>query len=162
MPGTKRIYWDANVIISYIEGRPDRASVLEALLHQSSQDTIEIITSTLTIAEVAFAESERAKGSLDPGIAEKIDTFWNDPKAVRLAEVHPVIARDARDLIRSGIPKGWSGLKPADAIHLATASSYNCAEFHTYEGSKLQRYSQQLQMSIGEPTTGQLMFPPSP
>jgi predicted nucleic acid-binding protein len=45
-------------------------------------------------------------------------------------EFYPLVAHEARALIRQALPKGWS-IKPADAIHLATARRVGATAFHT-------------------------------
>lgn len=72
--GSRRIYWDANVFLNYIENHPDRIATLDALLADASGEIgIEIWTSTFTIAEVAYAQAERSGRVLDPAIEEAID-----------------------------------------------------------------------------------------
>ncbi len=55
----ERVYWDACVFLSYINGEQERLPVIDALLEESRSGKIEIITSTVSLAEVAFAEEER-------------------------------------------------------------------------------------------------------
>ena len=146
-----RIYWDACVWLSYINGYADRQPILDALLADSNSPTGQrhIVTSTISQTEVAFALVELNNKALDPNIESLIDQLWSDKEAITLIEYHSVIAYDARDLIRMGLEHGWS-LKPLDAIHLATANWFECTEFHTYD-SRLERYAQTLGFSISEP-----------
>ncbi len=94
-------------------------------------------TSVLSQVEVAFAASEQKQRLLDPEMERLIHSMWTDPAAVVLVEYHSAIGQVARDLIRTAIGKGW-GLKPFDAIHLATAQwlsnlGLTVEEFHTYD-----------------------------
>lgn len=133
MPEPLKIYWDSCVFLSYVQGRPlDRMPILEALVDRAYARQIHIYTSTFSIVEVAFAEEERAGELLDPAVMAKIDDFWADRRVVTLVEFHELIGRDARALIRNAIAAGRS-LKPADAVHLATAVRIAAAEFHTYD-----------------------------
>lgn len=134
-----RIYWDANVFLSYINGSPaERLPVLDALLDSASAGEIEIVTSAISIAEVAFARIEQTKRALDPDVEAAIDSLWSDRRTVKLADVHELIAREARTVMRSAVARGWS-LKPLDAIHLASARRLGVAQFHTYDRQLVRR-----------------------
>ena len=51
----RRLYYaDANVLLAYVGNEPGRADIVEALLDEARRGVIEIITSVLSIAEVAF------------------------------------------------------------------------------------------------------------
>ena len=76
--------------------------------------------------------------------------FW-ESKAISVVELNPVIARTARAIIREGLPKGWTGLRAHDAIHLATAKYVEAAEFHTGEGTKLARDGELCGFEVGAP-----------
>jgi len=135
MPGsTPRVYWDSCVFLSYFNGDIDRLPHIEALLKSASADNaIEIVTSTISITEVAFAQVEQT-GKTDPAIEAAMDKLWADRSAVMLVDCHELIARQARNLMRVALQHSWK-LKPPDAIHLATAARMGVTEFHTYDGA---------------------------
>ena len=147
------VYWDANVAQSYIEGRADRLPVLDAPLAESSSPRhgLQLLTSTRSIVEVAYAAEEKAQRTLDPQVEAKINALWEDPLAIQLVEVYEHIVRDARDLMRQALVRGWS-LKPHDAIHLATARRLEVVEFHTYD-KRLAKYDALVGFRIVEPYT---------
>jgi predicted nucleic acid-binding protein len=147
--GPPRIYWDACVFLSYINAIPDRMPTLEDLLQQSSQGTIEIITSSISIVEVAWEASEKAKRELSQEIEDRIDTLWSNRETIMVVEYHELIAKDARTLMRNGIPQGWS-LKPMDAIHFATAQRLSVSQFHTYDKT-IPTYQSLVGFQIREP-----------
>ena len=64
--------------------------------------------------------------------------------------------------MRQAMTQGWS-LKPADAIHLASAQSLGIEEFYTYD-DKLPRYGTMIGCKICEPYIIQLRmnFDPEP
>jgi predicted nucleic acid-binding protein len=158
---TERFYWDACVFLSYINAVPDRVAVVEDFLSRSRLGKIEIVTSTLSLVEVAFGAIEKSTNTLDPAIEAKIDSLWRDRKAVKLAEVHELLERDARGLIRFALQNGWS-LKPPDAIHLATAKNLGVAQIHTYEKTKWKKYEPAVGIEICEPEGVQGVLTPIP
>ena len=151
----KRIYWDSCVSLSYINAETGRLAILDAILADSASDkgTTEIYTSTVSQVEVAFAKSEQDNKALDPDVEAQIDELWADRSALKLVEFHEAIAKEARQLIRTAIAGGF-GLKPMDAIHLATAKWCQAAEFHTYDDHLL-KYSDHLGISIVKPCVQQ-------
>lgn len=90
---TAAVYWDANAFLSYINGLPDRMPVLDALLGSSAGGSIQIYTSAISQVEVAFAASEQRQKALDADMERKINSLWDDPKAVVLVEYHDGIGR---------------------------------------------------------------------
>ncbi len=161
MPGkAKIIYWDSNVFIHYIEETAAYIHVLDELLRQAEKGDVEIVTSILSIAEVAFHTEERNKTRLNPLVETKIEALWADRSAVNLVEFNQLIAREARDLIRISVGNGWTGLKGADAVHLASARRLEVQEIHTCERhNKWSRYAPYLNCSITEPRIDQLLLP---
>ena len=97
-----------------------------------SGDQYQIVTSVLSITEVAFAKIEQDQKALDPEVERKIDKLWQVGAPIKIVEMYELIAVRAKHLMRTAVEKGWS-LKPADAIHLATADQLKVAEFHTYD-----------------------------
>jgi predicted nucleic acid-binding protein len=76
-----------------------------------------------------------------------------------LAEVSPLVALDARGLLRQARVVDDVALKPCDAIHLATAKRLGLKLFHTYDG-KLIKFSQATGLKIEPPDSGKLDFVP--
>jgi predicted nucleic acid-binding protein len=155
--GYRRVYWDANVFLAYINGEAAHMPMLDALLDESRRANIVIVTSVLSITEVAYAATEKEQQALDPAVEEAIDKLFADREVVRVSEYHELIARDARALIRDAITNGWS-LKPFDAVHLATARRLSVAEFHTFDGP-LQKYAGPLDFPIHAPHTNAPRLP---
>ncbi|MBA3360247.1 MAG: type II toxin-antitoxin system VapC family toxin [Acidimicrobiia bacterium] len=148
-----RLYWDSCVFLEYINGDDQtRLQEISAILEDAEKNKLRIMTSTLTVAEVAFARYEQAGAALDPVAQAKIDALWAMGGPVRLADVTPLVAEAGRDLIRLGLPKQpdqWR-LKPADAMHLATAKSLQADTVHTYD-PKWAKYETIIGIPIGEP-----------
>ena len=163
MPDDPRlIYWDANCFVSYIEGDTTRVPVLRALLDEAANNKgqLAIVTSIISRVEVAYAASERDAQALSADVERRIDELGADDAVVRVVEVHPLIVQGARDLIRSSVPRGWTGLKGNDAIHLATARFMKVAEVHTYEARGVwKRYEPEVGCPIAEPRTDRPYIP---
>ncbi len=113
--------------------------------------TLVIVTSSVSITEVAFAQVEKDGKTLDLEIEAAIDDLWNDRSAVKLVEFNEIIAREARKLLRRAVESGRH-LKPMDAIHLATALNRQVDDFHTTD-RKLQNGWQDLGFPVRDPFT---------
>jgi predicted nucleic acid-binding protein len=157
MPDTLQLYWDSCVFLSYVDGVPNRLPDIDELLKQAERGTVEIVTSAISIVEVAFGEAERQQRALDPQLERKISTLWVPPSPVKLVEFYALIADEAKDLMRDAMTRGWS-LKGMDAIHLATARRLDVSEVHTYD-DKLLKYGEVLGVRVGPPLASQLALP---
>lgn len=107
-----RPYLDSSVYIAAIKGEEDRAETAQAILEEARKGTIQVVGSTFVIAEVI-----RAKGQPQPlseEDEEKIDAYvFHD--FITWVEVDVTLALEARKLARA------YGLRPGDAVHLASA-----------------------------------------
>lgn len=159
MAEPRRIYWDACVFLSYINGVPARIGVIDELLKQARAGDFELLTSSLSHAEVAFASIEKEQGQLDPEIEDKIDALWRPGSPIKTVEFHDLIGREARALMRRGISQGWGALRAADALHLATAQRMEVAEFHTYDKGLL-KWDHRAGFPIREPHVAQMPLTP--
>jgi predicted nucleic acid-binding protein len=128
-----KYYWDACVILEYLNQSPSRAPDVNALLDSADKGEIQIFTSTLSIAEVAFAAEDRNAGALSKETEDKIDKLWAIGSPIQLVEFHRIIAEDARDISRSAMAQGIGGMGSVDKMHLATAMRIEADEVHTYE-----------------------------
>jgi predicted nucleic acid-binding protein len=155
MPGNKlRSYWDACVFLAWINDESGRATVVDSLLRSAWAGELQIVTSVISVTEVALAADEKQSGSLSSATLAKIEKLWEPPSPIKLVEVHRLIATAARDLMRQATPSGLQ-LKPPDAIHLSTAPRVGCDEFLTYD-PKLQKYAGQIGLPVREPISATL------
>jgi len=155
------VYWDACVPLAYINGEANRLPHIQGLLQDSGKN-IQIVTSILSITEVAFAKVEQDGKSPDADTEAKINKLWEIGSPIETVEFYELIAEDAKKLMRAGLPHGFS-LKPADAIHLATADRLQVTEFHTYDDVKLSNFSQftKTKFPIIQPTARQAVILPA-
>lgn len=152
----KAIYWDACVFLSYVNGdRPERLQEIDPLLDQARKGLIDIFTSMVSVVEVAFGKVEQQGQQLDHAVEAKIGNLWGP--AIKRVEFYSLIAEDAKQLMREGLPRGWR-LTPLDASHLATARRIDVDEFHTYD-RQLFKYADMLDFPIDEPKADQPQLP---
>lgn len=123
------------------------------LLREAEDGSRRLITSTVTIVEVAFAADSKGD-ALDPGTLKAIDNLWADGKPVGLADASTKIMYEARRLARIARSQGWK-LTPRDAIHLATAVSLHASTLFTYEKKSRERWASVAGLSVEEPEVEQ-------
>ncbi len=128
MPNERLLFWDSNVFISRIEKTPGRITVLEQLTGAAEAGQLRLVTSALTLAEVAVI---RDAGLPDDQERLIVDFFENDYIVVR--SVDRFVAEKAREIIRS------HGIKGADAVQVAVALQSKAHEFHTYDTTLLKK-----------------------
>ncbi len=128
----RRIYLDANVFLAFVGNEAGRADTVQAILDEGRRDELEIVTSVLSIAEVAFGAHERDHGLTEAG-EEAIEQLWTPASPVTLVDVSQAVTRNARAVIREARKQGLGGIRGADAVHLATARMFGCDEIFTYE-----------------------------
>jgi len=126
-----RVYWDACAWIAYINKempapgnnitRP-RFEMCRDTLKRAESGDIEIVTSAFTLAEVCKRQPDPASPAIN------LAAFF-DQKYILLMPVDKQIGLQAQHLQLSGI----GGLKPPDAIHLASAMVANVPVFHTFD-----------------------------
>ena len=125
----RRVYWDACTWIALIQrenivvGGSDRDTLCRAVIAEAKKDRIEILTSTFSLVEVC--KDSKIRTSKEDQIGAY---FEND--YILLMNVDRLVGEHARKLMAAGHP----ALKPADAIHLASAVLGNVTEYHTFDG----------------------------
>ncbi len=121
-----RVYWDSCVFIHCIQQTPQHIRILRNITAYAEAGKITIVTSALTLAEVVKCDTTLPKSEQEQLISE---FFKNSYIAVR--QVDRRVSDMARGIVRD------HGLKPPDAIHIATACITNVSEFNTYEQKML-------------------------
>lgn len=155
---SRRIYWDANCFLSYINGEADRLPMLDALFGEARRGEIVIVTSMVSLTEVAYEASEKESRRLSQSVEASPDALFDDRSVVRVVEYHQFVARDARRLVRQALAEGWR-LQPMDAIHLAAALDARAEEVHTYEGqSRRSRWAGLIGIPVHEPSGANLQL----
>ena len=143
-----RVYWDSCCFISYLDGDPSRPE-LRTLMRDAQAGGLLIVTSALSIAEVAYLAPEGVGQPLCQDIENKIEGMWGWVHAIRIVEVHAGIARRARELLRHALAQEWER-SPRDAIHLASAQQSEVEAVHTYD-PKWDRFSDLIGPKVQRP-----------
>ena len=132
-------YWDANAFSGYLNDEDGKVDVCEPVLKEAERGNVLIVTSALTIAEVLFI---RQGPKLPPEKREVVEKFFKaDYVAVRNVTRH--IADLARDVF-------WDhGIKPKDAVHVATAVFFKVPVLHTFDGPLISKSGLVVQLPSG-------------
>lgn len=150
MPAEKprRIYWDSCVVLSFLEGNPERMGELDQLIREQQEEKFEIVTSVITRAEIIYVA-----GRTDEDSIEAINQIWTPGSPITPVEVFDQITSDACDLVRRQRSEDWGKLTPLDSIHLASAMRY-ATSMDTYD-ERLHKYSDIIGIPIGVPAPEQ-------
>ena len=152
----KRIYWDADVFVAYINEETERLPTIESLLQQVIEDPkIMIVTSVLTKVEVSWTGIEKEDRLLLPEELKRVDSLLDNYNIIELIEFDDFIASKARELMRFGMESGGKKLRSNDAIHLASAIRVNANEVNTYNIAHYQFFEQFANIPIKEPAIDQ-------
>ena len=146
-----RVYLDSNVLIAYVADEEGRAGVVQSVLEDAREERIDLITSVLSITEVAYISSGQAGG--DPvGSQDAIDQLWVPASPITVVDVSARVALEARAIIRQSKTLGTRVVKPADAIHLASASIQQCDRLFTYESESTRgKWEDLVHVRVAEP-----------
>jgi predicted nucleic acid-binding protein len=143
------VYWDSSIFLSYVNREEDRVSRVVTSLERATPDgDLEIVTSVLSVAEVASSYSWLEAAEDYQLNEQRADLLWDDNRFT-LQDLDYEIALDARDFVRAAREQRL-GLKPADAVHLATARALRADVVHTFD-RRLFQYSSWLDIPITEP-----------
>ncbi|HEX5245512.1 MAG TPA: type II toxin-antitoxin system VapC family toxin [Gaiellaceae bacterium] len=141
-------YADSNVYISTLKGPdaedPAKVQTSVDILLLGESGAFQIYASTFIEAEVIKAPGESAPLTPDQ---ERVITEYLDREFIVWVELDRLIAQKARQLSRA------FGMKPADAVHVATALRAGCDQFLTWD-EKLHKDGLQVEsLYVCEPHT---------
>jgi predicted nucleic acid-binding protein len=127
----KRIGWEACTWIALIQKEKilddkgnvieDRYALARSVIELAAQGKVEIAISGLCLAEVSKNPPDAR------GIEDKVGPFF-EHDYILVVSVDKQVGTIARNLMREG-----HGLKPPDAVHLATAIVANVDELHSFD-----------------------------
>lgn len=156
-----RVYWDACTWIALIQREKilvdgqteDREALCRPIIVRAENGAIELVTSFLSYAEVCKHPGTKLSGE------DKISAFFEHEYILPMP-VDRGVGELARKLLMSGLP----ALRPADAIHVASAILANVREMHTFDRDLL-KLSERVNCQDGRPlkiVKPQLPMPPAP
>ena len=135
MPEPTRLYWDACAWIAYIQKEmpgpgssvtESRYEMCRETLHRAEKGEVEIATSAFTLAEVCKVGADAASPAMN------LSAFFDRPY-ILLIPVDKQVGTQAQSLQLAKI----AGLKPPDAVHLASALVWNIPMFQTFDAKLL-------------------------
>jgi predicted nucleic acid-binding protein len=149
MPVEQRLYWDSSAFISRIQRTPGRIEVLEHITGRAEKGEVEIVTSAFTLCEVAKGD----ENALPEDQEKTIVDFFENPY-ILVQQVDVFVAARTRGIVRR------FGLKPADAVHVASALAANAAVLQTYDSKHLLPLDRQVEgLRVEQPSWGNAQPP---
>jgi predicted nucleic acid-binding protein len=136
-------YWDSVAFLAYFLAEKGRVDSCEAVLEEAEKGKILIVTSALTLSEVLALRGAKRLVPRPKMKARVIDFFKNEYIAVQ--NVTREVAELSRDLV-------WDhGIKPKDAIHVASAIAAGVTVFETYDRPLITKGNKATKVTFREP-----------
>ena len=120
-----RRVWDACTVIYHLAGYEAAKPAVPLIIEDARRGDTLLLVSVLAECEVVKLE-----GDDDASAERRIVNFFNRPYVARVA-VDTFVARETRRLVRE------HGLKPPDAVYLATAIRHEIPLLETYDSDLL-------------------------
>ena len=132
----ERIYWDSDAFLGWLSNDPGKSDKCGGVISRAERGEVLIVTSTLTLAECLWMRGQ-AKVPEDKALI--VRRFFRR-SYIRVYNVTRKIAEQAQDLV-------WqNGIKPKDAIHVATAIGLDVTALETFDEGLLRKSG-----TVGEP-----------
>ena len=148
VPDTERIYFDSSVYLALLNSEPGRVNIAASLVREAEQGRLQILTSAISLAEVAFFKTEGSTGELAE-IDRRIDSLLQNSRVTTLIQFTPGIGVRAREFVRSQ-PGRRAKLSVLDSIHLASAAAAVVDRFYAYDRD-FSPFADVVRFSIGQP-----------
>lgn len=148
---SERRYWDSDCFLAWLQNETGKADACREVLEAADEGKILLVTSALTLAEVLYLRGRRPIAKARKDIV--VDFFKNDYIAVRNVTRH--VAELARELV-------WDqGIKPKDAVHVATALEARLSLMNTFDQNLLKKspISGNPQLVIAKPSVREPKLP---
>ena len=120
------IYWDANAVLGFLKGEPDKVAACTEVVKRAKGDQIKLWFSAIVQVEVLHL-GRKLGLEIPPEDREKITRFFDEP-FVQLVQADRWICRDAQEFFWLNPAMGWK-----DSIHLATVLRHKIPVLHTYD-----------------------------
>ncbi len=116
-------YWDSDCFLAWFQEEAGKVDACRGPIERAEAGDVFILSSTLTVAEVLWM---RGAPRLPEDKASLVRAFFRRPY-IRLRNVTRHVAEAAQDLV-------WNhGIKPKDAIHVATALDAKAVALETFD-----------------------------
>jgi len=123
------VYWDSDAFLGWFQAEPGKADLCAGTLKRADQGEVLILTSALTIAEVLWM---RGAPMIAQDRADIVRKFFRR-SYLRIRNVTRAVSENAQDLV-------WTqGIRPKDAIHVATALDAGVAALETFDEELLKK-----------------------
>jgi hypothetical protein len=123
------IYWDSDTFLGWLQSEAGKAELCEGTLLRADAGEVLIVTSTLTIAEVLWMKNAPP---IPKDRADIVRKFFRR-SSMRLRNVTRVVSESAQELV-------WDhGVRPKDAIHVATALEVKVQALETFDDGLLKK-----------------------
>lgn len=118
-----RRYWESSIFVALVKGEAGRVGEPSKILEDAAKGEVEIVTSAWTLAEVIKRPQEPP---LSEEVERKIIDFFENEYIV-VINLDRKVAEEARSISRQ------HGVKPKDAVHLATAAVAKVDTLETWD-----------------------------
>lgn len=123
------IYWDTPTFLAYFQEEAGRVDQCRGTLERAERGEVCIVTSALTIAECLWL---RGATPIPRDRAEILRAFFRH-SYIRIRNVTRKTAEQAQNLV-------WDhGVRPKDAVHIATAIETHVPIVETFDGPLLRK-----------------------
>jgi predicted nucleic acid-binding protein len=117
------IYWDTDAFLSHFQGEAGKVELCEGTLERAYRGEVLILTSALTISEILWLKGATPIPKKKAAILNR----YFRRSCFRIRNVTRKIAESAQDVV-------WNhGIKPKDAIHVATALAESIPTLETFD-----------------------------
>jgi predicted nucleic acid-binding protein len=136
----KLYYWDSCVFLSRFQRTAGRIDIIEKITSAAEDGQVRLLISTYSLSEVVRVSPSKddegkevilTENQIESELALISGYFEND--YIIIKPITQVIAEMAREYVAK------FGLKPGDAIHVATAIFWDVPVLHTYDDKVLKR-----------------------
>ena len=119
----ERRYWDSDCFLGWLKAEDDKVQLCRQVLNRAESGDIQILTSALTIAEVL---NLRGHDKIEKDRRQQVIDFFKKSFITPIS-ITRRIAESSRELV-------WDyGVKPKDALHVATALHSKVVLFNTFD-----------------------------
>jgi predicted nucleic acid-binding protein len=145
-----RRYWDSDCFLGWLQEEDDKVPLCRPVIREAEAGKLTLVTSALTLAEVLML---RHGTPIPKEAAETVERFF-EHEWIEVSEVDRFIAEQARRLV-------WDhGIRPKDAIHVATALDADVVQLDTFD-TELMKKSEAVgnpPLKIGRPNLPPTLF----